>query len=279
MRAFLPMLIAAAASWAVPEGIPIQYMDSRHRMPTPASQSPAFSAGGAGCAIEFSTPSTRGMAGRVIVIVEDGLDEEIVPSLTTFFSDLSADGFSPELWILTGGSPAGMRSYLQAEYAEGGLSGAVLVGNVPTGWMETSEGEYPVDLYLAANSIEGLSPGIYRYRPQEHSLDVVREGDFRNQLSLASLSQGVVARASAVLVMAGVFQRSRQKYGERSYRYVLIECGHIAQNVYLAATSMGLGACAVGAFLDDEVNGLLGLDGEEEAALYLVCVGNPQPPV
>ncbi|NLP05623.1 hypothetical protein GX411_06710 [Candidatus Fermentibacteria bacterium] len=148
MRAFIPVLVVAAASWAVPEGIPIQYMDSHHRMPTPASQSPAFAAGGAGCSIEFSTPSTRGMAGRVIVIVEDGLDEEIEPSLTTFFSDLSADGFSPELWILTGGSPAGMRSYLQAEYAEGGLSGAVLVGNVPTGWMETSEGEYPVDLYL-----------------------------------------------------------------------------------------------------------------------------------
>ncbi|MGI5835059.1 MAG: SagB/ThcOx family dehydrogenase, partial [Chloroflexota bacterium] len=88
---------------------------------------------------------------------------------------------------------------------------------------------YPVDLYLVVNSVEGLTPGIYLYRPRGHSLDAIREGDFRNQLSLFALGQGVVARASAVLVMAGVFQRSRQKYGERSYRYVLIECGHIAQ--------------------------------------------------
>lgn len=136
---------------------------------------------------------------------------------------------------------------------------------------------YPMDLYLVANSVDGLSPGIYLYRPQGHSLDVVREGDFRNQLSLIALGQAVVARASAVMVLAGVFQRSRQKYGERGYRFVLMECGHIAQNVYLAATSMGLGTCAVGAFLDDEFNGLLGLDGEEEAALYLLCIGNPQP--
>ncbi len=135
---------------------------------------------------------------------------------------------------------------------------------------------YPLELYLVANSVEGLQQGIYQYRPQGHSLDIVREGDFLGHISLAALSQGVVAHASAVLVLAGVFQRSSQKYGERSYRYILMECGHIAQNVYLAATSMGLGACAVGAFLDDEVNGLLGLDGEEEAALHLVCVGRPQ---
>lgn len=148
MRAFLPILAFSAAAWAVPEGIPIQYTDARHRMPTQASQSPAFRAGGAGFSVEIATPSTRGMAGRVIVMVEDGLDEEIEAPLVTYFSDLSADGFAPELWILTGGSAAGIRSYLQAEYAEGGLSGAVLVGNAPAGWMETSEGEYPVDLYL-----------------------------------------------------------------------------------------------------------------------------------
>ncbi|HEY68776.1 MAG TPA: SagB/ThcOx family dehydrogenase, partial [Thermoflexia bacterium] len=60
---------------------------------------------------------------------------------------------------------------------------------------------------------------------------------------------------------------------ERAYRYVLLEAGHIGQNLYLAATSMGLGACAVGAFLDDDLNDLLGLDGKDEAALYIISVG------
>jgi SagB-type dehydrogenase family enzyme len=57
------------------------------------------------------------------------------------------------------------------------------------------------------------------------------------------------------------------------YRYVQLEAGHVGQNLYLAATSMGLGACVVGAFLDDDLNDLLGIDGENEAALYIITVG------
>jgi len=89
----------------------------------------------------------------------------------------------------------------------------------------------------------------------------------------AGLGQGMLGQAQVCLVLSAVFQRTRWRYRERSYRYVLLEAGHIGQNVYLAATSMGLGACAVGAFLDDELNGLLGLDGSEEAALYILAVG------
>ncbi len=76
-----------------------------------------------------------------------------------------------------------------------------------------------------------------------------------------------------IRILSAIFQRARWKYRERTYRYVLLEAGHIGQNFYLAATSMGLGACAVGAFLDDELNHLLGLDGWEEAVLYLFAVG------
>ena len=65
----------------------------------------------------------------------------------------------------------------------------------------------------------------------------------------------------------------RFKYQDRTYRYGLIEAGHLGQNIYLAATSMGLGACAIGAFMDDEINEMLGVDGEEEAAVYMLGVG------
>jgi SagB-type dehydrogenase family enzyme len=135
---------------------------------------------------------------------------------------------------------------------------------------------YPLETYVVANGVEDLPRGIYRYRPAGHSLEAVREGDFSRQVSLAALGQEMVARAPVVLLLSAVFERCRVKYRERSYRYILMECGHVAQNVYLAATSMGLSACAVAAFLDDDLNGLLGLDGEEEAALYLVCVGRPE---
>jgi SagB-type dehydrogenase family enzyme len=90
---------------------------------------------------------------------------------------------------------------------------------------------------------------------------------------VAGIGQEMLGQAAVCFVLTGLFQRTRWKYHERSYRYVLLEAGHIGQNLYLAATSMALGACAVGAFLDDTLNALLGLDSEEEAALYLITVG------
>jgi SagB-type dehydrogenase family enzyme len=73
--------------------------------------------------------------------------------------------------------------------------------------------------------------------------------------------------------LSAVFQRTRWRYRERTYRYITLEAGHIGQNLYLAAASLGLGACAVGAFLDDDLNELLGLDGRKEAVLYVISVG------
>jgi SagB-type dehydrogenase family enzyme len=89
----------------------------------------------------------------------------------------------------------------------------------------------------------------------------------------AGLGQGFLGQANVCFILSAIFQRTRWRYRERTYRYVLLEAGHIGQNLYLAATSMGLGACAVGAFLDDDLNDLLGLDGREEAVVYLLAVG------
>jgi SagB-type dehydrogenase family enzyme len=71
-----------------------------------------------------------------------------------------------------------------------------------------------------------------------------------------------------------IMQRMRPKYQDRSYRYGLLEAGHIGENAYLAATSMGLGACGVGAFMDDAMNEMLGVDGVEEAAVYMLAAGH-----
>ena len=70
-----------------------------------------------------------------------------------------------------------------------------------------------------------------------------------------------------------MIDRCRVKYGERAFRYIFMDVGHICQNLYLAATAMGLGCCAIGAFFDDEVNQILGLDGMTESAIYIATVG------
>jgi SagB-type dehydrogenase family enzyme len=89
------------------------------------------------------------------------------------------------------------------------------------------------------------------------------------------LDQAWAAEASVVLVLSAVCARSTAKYGDRGYRYLLLEAGHVAQNVVLAATGLGLGVVNLGGFLDDELSGLLKLDPESETVLYGAAVGQP----
>jgi SagB-type dehydrogenase family enzyme len=132
---------------------------------------------------------------------------------------------------------------------------------------------YPLETYVVVHDVTGLSPGLYHYAVAQHALEQVRAGDLQTALVVAGIGQEMLGQAQVCIVLSAIFQRTRWKYRERSYRYILLEAGHIGQNLYLAATSLGLGACAVGAFLDDKLNDLLGVDGETEAALYLITVG------
>lgn len=131
---------------------------------------------------------------------------------------------------------------------------------------------YPLEVYVAAGNVDGLKAGIYRYRPQGHELEMVAVGDVRADLCAAAVNQECVEDGAAVLVFAGVYERTTGKYGERGVRYVHMEVGHAAQNVYLQAVSLGLGTVVVGAFDDDEVEGLLQM-AEDERALCIMPVG------
>ncbi len=136
---------------------------------------------------------------------------------------------------------------------------------------------YPIEIYIAVNRVEGLRPGIYHYNVRGHYLELLKEGDFRQEMVYACLGQEMPGTAAVTFILTAVFQRTRWKYRERAYRYILLEGGHIGQNIYLGATAMGLGACAIGAFLDDPVNSLIGVDGREEAVIYILTVGKPLP--
>ncbi len=133
---------------------------------------------------------------------------------------------------------------------------------------------YPLEAYLVAGSVEGLAPGVYRYDPRGHQLTLVRDGDVRAHLAAVALGQSWVARAPAVLVLAAIHERSERKYGVRGRRYVSIEVGHAAQNVYLQATADGLATVIVGAFPDQAVQRALGLP-PEHAPMALMPIGEP----
>jgi len=131
---------------------------------------------------------------------------------------------------------------------------------------------YPLEIYVVAGNVKGLPVGIYKYRPQGHELEMVAGGDVRADLCAAAIDQECIEDGAAVLVFAAVYERTTGKYGERGVRYVHIEAGHAAQNVYLQAVSLGLGTVIVGAFDNDGVERLMQMAGDEQV-LCIMPVG------
>ena len=135
---------------------------------------------------------------------------------------------------------------------------------------------YPIETYIVVNNVEDLPKGLYHYDIKEHSLEELRIGSIGERLSYSALEQNMCAKAPVVFIWTAIFERSKWKYGQRAYRYVYLDAGHIAQNLTLAATSFGLGSCQIGAFFDDEINQIIDIDGYEESVLYLSVVGHPK---
>jgi SagB-type dehydrogenase family enzyme len=134
---------------------------------------------------------------------------------------------------------------------------------------------YPIETYVAVHRVNDLNPGLYHFDIRENHLILLKEGNLGQSLSRAGLGQEMLAEASCVFVWTAIVKRSKWKYRQRAYRYVYMDVGHIGQNLYLAATAMNLGCCTVGAFYDEEVDRLIGIDGREEVSVYLGAVGRP----
>jgi SagB-type dehydrogenase family enzyme len=131
---------------------------------------------------------------------------------------------------------------------------------------------YPLELYVVAGNVNDLPDGIYRYKPHKHELAMVVEGDKRTELCNAALDQPSIKDAAAVIVFSAVYERTTGKYGERGIRYVHIEVGHAAQNIYLQAVSLNPGLVVIGAFDDEEVKKIMNME-DKEHPLYIIPVG------
>jgi SagB-type dehydrogenase family enzyme len=132
---------------------------------------------------------------------------------------------------------------------------------------------YPIETYLVVNRAEGICPGIYHYNIRSHVLELLKEGDYAEQTAQAALGQTMCIQAPVVFIWTAVFQRMKWKYGQRAYRYVYLDAGHIAENLALAAVSLGLGSCQIGALFDEEINQIVEVNGVEESVLYMSVTG------
>jgi len=136
---------------------------------------------------------------------------------------------------------------------------------------------YPLDVYavVGKGGVEALAPGVYRYRPANHSLEVVRQGDRRKDVAHAALTQMWIAKAPVIFVITAEYKRITSKYGERGVRYAHIEAGHVGENIFLQAGALGLAAGIVGAFRDASVAQAIGAPREHES-LSIIPVGYKQ---
>ncbi|MGD2200613.1 MAG: SagB/ThcOx family dehydrogenase [Candidatus Bathyarchaeota archaeon] len=133
---------------------------------------------------------------------------------------------------------------------------------------------HPFETYVLANNVEGLEPGLYRFLAVEHKLAAINlEEGIADRIAEACYRQRFVKTCAATLIFTAVAYRTYWRYGERGYRYMHLDAGHASQNLYLAAEAIGGGACAIGAFFDEALNEVLGLDGDEQFAIYVTTTG------
>lgn len=130
---------------------------------------------------------------------------------------------------------------------------------------------YPVDLYLVVGElgVDAVAAGVYLYRPREHALELITPGELRPAVARASLSQSWMAEAPIMVVITGEYRRCMARYGERGVRYTIMEVGHTAENLFLQAEALGLGAGIVGAFEDRNITQVLKIPAQHEPLLIM----------
>jgi SagB-type dehydrogenase family enzyme len=131
------------------------------------------------------------------------------------------------------------------------------------------------ETFLLINNVEGIHPGLYRYLAPQHKLLVIdiESQSISEDLTKACLEQKHVKNSAVTFYWVTIVYRMKWRYGERGYRYIHLDAGHVCQNLYLAAENIGCGVCAIAAYEDTKLNDLLGLDGEEQFVVYLATVG------
>jgi len=134
---------------------------------------------------------------------------------------------------------------------------------------------FPLEIYVLTQRVEGLSNGLHHYNVRHHSLETLEEGAVFQRFEPALYMFDAVRNANAILFLSAVFERNQKKYGPRGYRYILLEAGHIAQNVCLLSAESSLGSLCMGGYADRELNCLLGLQPRKEGVVYCVAIGWP----
>ncbi len=135
-------------------------------------------------------------------------------------------------------------------------------------------GRHPFETYIAALNVDGLAKGIYRYLPIDHCLVQLRlDENLGEKLTDGALGQGFCGRSAATFIWSAIPYRTEWRYDLAAYRVILMDIGHVCQNLYLACEGINAGTCAVGAYDQEAMDTLIGVDGKDEFTVYMAPVG------
>ena len=133
---------------------------------------------------------------------------------------------------------------------------------------------HPFVTYLYINRVEGLERGIYRYLPLDHKLIFEKtEDDLADKMTEGSLGQKMAGNAAVTFIWTTIPYRTEWRYQFAGHKAILLDAGHVCQNLYLACEAIGCGTCAIGAYSNEKMDKLLELDGIEEFTVYISPVG------
>jgi SagB-type dehydrogenase family enzyme len=133
------------------------------------------------------------------------------------------------------------------------------------------------ETYLLVSNVDGLEPGLYRYLALSHQLqEIDSDPTVAHRVTGACFDQQFILRSGAVFLWTAVPYRMTWRYGERGFRDLHLDAGHVCQNLYLAAEAIGCGVCAIAAFDDDRMNEMLGINGTDQFLIYLATVGKKE---
>ncbi len=145
----------------------------------------------------------------------------------------------------------------------------VTLRNVPS-----AGARHAFETYLLVNRVDGLEPGLYRYIATRHKLlKIPKDPNIASKMKKAAYDQSMVVKCAVTFIWVATTYRMTWRYGERGYRYLHLDAGHVCQNLYLSAEKIACGVCAIAAFHDDEFNELLDLLPDKQFVIYLATVG------
>jgi SagB-type dehydrogenase family enzyme len=161
-------------------------------------------------------------------------------------------------------------------WATQGVQKIVANGKATLRTVPSAGARHPFETYLLINRIEGIEPGIHRYLPLSHQLiQTARPAHLSQKVTSACHGQEFVGDGAVVFVWSCIPYRAEWRYHVRSHKTMLLDAGHVCQNLYLACEALNLGTCAIAAYDQQEMDRLLDLDGQDEFVVYLAPVGRP----